>query len=226
MKIFILSDTGKLYVFSTVDALTSVPVSSSATGVAFSADGSFAYVAGSPGSNISAFSTCEIPPVGSVDLGNVSTAGIPRQILPLPNVHEAILGPEQSGITQNVLAVEPPNIQLLTAQFTRTPLPKDQFTCNLPMVSFGSIPPVNLGQGNFTPLLMQVTGDGSQVIIVAKNIPAVLIFDVNAGTTTAIPLANNASPLAHPPLSTELRSLWAHVTATLPIQTPADLSTS
>jgi hypothetical protein len=43
---------------------------------------------------------------------------------------------------------------------------------------------------------MQVTGDGSQVILVAKNIPAVLIFDINAGTTTAIPLANNASPLA------------------------------
>lgn len=196
LKIFILSNTGQMYIFSTVDALVSVPVSPSATDVKFSADGSFAYVAGTPGNNVSAFSTCTLPPVGSVDLGNVSTSGKPLQIFPLPNVTEAPLSPEQSLITQNVIALEPPNIQLLTAQFTRAPLPQDQFVCNLPVVSFGSSPPVSLGQGAFTPLLIQVTGDGSQVIIVAKNIPAVLVFEVNGSTTTAIPLANNASPLA------------------------------
>jgi hypothetical protein len=43
---------------------------------------------------------------------------------------------------------------------------------------------------------MQVTGDGTQVILVLKNVPAVFVVNVNAGTTTAFPLANNASPLA------------------------------
>jgi hypothetical protein len=154
------------------------------------------------------------------DLGSSSPLGSnPQRIFPLPNIREDHVlisnkkTPEHSVITQNLLALEPPNVQLLTAQFTRDVLDDpEQFTCNgaLPQVGqtapifwadppfhgFSAGPSFNLGQGTFTPLLMQVTGDGSQVIIVAKDIPAVLIFDVNGGTTTAIPLANNASPQA------------------------------
>ncbi|MFY9562543.1 MAG: hypothetical protein WAQ52_20105 [Terriglobales bacterium] len=198
MKIFILSNTGKMYVFSTVDSLLFVPISVSATGVSFAADGSFVYVAGTPGNNISGFSTCDIPPVGSVDLGNVITDSTPLKIFPLPDVHEAQIDARHSLITQSVIALEPPNLQLLTARFTRDPLddPK-QLTCNLPtLASFDPSTPVNLGQGNFTPLYTQVTGDGSQVILVAKNIPAVLVFDANGGTTSAFPLADSAFPFA------------------------------
>ena len=216
MKIFILSDTGRLYVASTVDALTSVALGGSASDLAFAADGSFAYVAGVPTDAISAFATCNLENIGS---SSPSLGSSPLRIFPLPNIREDHIlisnkkTPEHSVITQNLLALEPPNLQLLTAQFTRDVLDDPaQFTCNgvLPDVGqtapvFWSTPPFrgfsagpsfNLGQGTFTPLLVQVTGDGSQVIIVAKNIPAVLIFDVNAGSTTAIPLANNASPLA------------------------------
>jgi DNA-binding beta-propeller fold protein YncE len=216
MKIFILSDTGRLYVASTVDALTSVALGGSASDLAFAADGSFAYVAGVPTDAISAFATCNLENIGS---SSPPLGSSPLRIFPLPNIREDHIlisnkkTPEHSVITQNLLALEPPNLQLLTAQFTRDVLDDPaQFTCNgaLPDVGqtapvFWSTPPFrgfsagpsfNLGQGAFTPLLVQVTGDGSQVIIVAKNIPAVLIFDVNAGITTAIPLANNASPLA------------------------------
>jgi len=197
MKIFILSDTGKMYVVSTVDALRSVGVSPSATDLAFAADGSFAYVAGTPGNNVSAFSTCSTPAAASTNLGNVATAGPPLKIFRLPNVQEIQIDSDHSLITQNVLALEPPNLQLLTAHFTRNPLLENQFVCNLPILtSFDSSSPVNLGQGAFTPIFTQVTGDGSQAIIVAKNIPAVLIFDINGGTTSAIPLADNALPLA------------------------------
>ena len=48
LKLFILTNLGNMYVYSTVDALTSVPIATSATDVEFSADGSFAYVAGAP----------------------------------------------------------------------------------------------------------------------------------------------------------------------------------
>lgn len=197
MKILILTSTGKMYVYSTVDSLLSVPVSASTTGVSFAADGSFAYVAGTPGSNISAFSTCDIPPVGSVNLGDVSTASTPLKIFPLPDVHESQIDKEHSLITQSVLALEPPNIQLLTAQFTRSPIDDGQFICNLPgLTGFNFSDPVNLGQGNFTPLYTQVTGDGSQVILLAQNVPAVLVFDVAGGTTSAFPLTDGAFPLA------------------------------
>ncbi len=75
-----------------------------------------------------------------------------------------------------------------------------KFFCQPPTVQLDNVdfPPksFNLGQGTFTPLYMQVTGDGSQVILVAKNIPAVLVFDINGGTTSAFPLADNALPVA------------------------------
>ena len=51
LKVFILTNTGNMYVYSTVDALTSVPIATSVTDVKFSADGSFAYVAGTPPPN-------------------------------------------------------------------------------------------------------------------------------------------------------------------------------
>ena len=220
MKIFILTDRGKMFVYSTVDALLSVPVTAPPTSISFAADGSFAYVAGTPEAAVSGFATCNLKDMGASTPALTSN---PLLVFPLPNIREdhVILTlndrdpKEHSVITQNVIALEPPNLQFLTAQFSRDELDDPgQFVCDgtLPKspqtapVFRGLDPPdfngfkagtsFNLGQGNFTPLFTQVTGDGSQVIIVAKNIPAVLIFDVNGGTTTAIPLANNASPLA------------------------------
>jgi len=43
---------------------------------------------------------------------------------------------------------------------------------------------------------MRVVGDGSKVIVVGKNIPAVLFVDLNQQTTTPIGLANSGLPLA------------------------------
>jgi hypothetical protein len=202
MKIFILSDTGRLYVVSTVDALTSVAVFAGATDVAFSADGSFAYIAGTPapGNSISGLATCDAQPTFAdpptpPNFDFVTTPGIPLKIFPSPDAH-------------HVLALDPPYIDIFSTSDTLLPLPDNQFVCdgrNLvppgvnidPTVNFPqSAQSFNLGQGTFTPLYMQVTGDGSQVILVAKNIPAVLVFDVNGGTTSAIPLADNALPLA------------------------------
>src|ERR1700676_3471213 len=64
LKLFILTSTGKMYVYSTVDALTSVPIATTATDVQFSAYGSFAYVAGAlvPGTSISGVATCNAQP--------------------------------------------------------------------------------------------------------------------------------------------------------------------
>ena len=202
MKIFILSDTGKMYVVSTVDALTSVGIFAGATDVAFSADGSFAYIAGTPapGNSISGLATCDAQPTFAdpptpPNFDFVTTPGIPLKIFPSPDAH-------------HVLALDPPYIDIFSTSDTLLPLPDNQFVCdgrNLvppgvnidPTVNFPqSAQSFNLGQGTFTPLYTQVTGDGSQVILVAKNIPAVLVFDVNGGTTSAIPLADNALPLA------------------------------
>jgi hypothetical protein len=196
LKLFILTTTGKMYVYSTVDAFSSVPIATTATDVKFSADGSFAYVAGAPASSVSAFSTCSVPAIASVDIGSVAASTTPLEIFPSPVVQA-----DSQGLTQNLLALEPPNIEFLTAQqFTQVPIPYQvplQLTCNPPTIaSFSKGASFNLGQGNFTPIYAQLVADGAEVIIIAKKIPAVLIFDVGNGTTSSIPLVGNTDPLS------------------------------
>lgn len=219
-KIFILSNAGSMYVYSTMDALSSVPISASATGVTFAADGSFAYVAGAQPSSVSAFSTCSLPGVASTDFGDVGTNSNPLLIVPSANTQESQIDSEHSVITQNVIAVEQPSnpqqptdVQVLTASFTRNTLKDNQFNCkylqdgiteNLILPSFypsvangfTAGPSSNLGEGNFTPLYMRVVNNGAQVVVVGQYIPAVLLFDVGSGTATQFPILDNGLPLA------------------------------
>jgi hypothetical protein len=187
LKLFILTSTGKMYVYSTVDALTSVPIATTATDVKFSADGSFAYVAGAlvPGTSISGVATCDAQPTHAAapsppNFDFVSTApGIPLQIFPSPDA-------------QHVLALDPPNggIDVFTTEDEQIPLPDGQFTCNAPTVNFPKTAQFfNLGQGSFTPIYAQLVADGAEMIIVARHLPAVLLFDVSSGLTSSIQLA-------------------------------------
>ena len=179
-----------MYIYSTVDALTSVPIATTASDVKFSADGSFAYVAGSPASAISAYSTCSLPTNPSVDLGSVATSSTPLKIFPSPAVTASPL-----GLTQPVLALEPPNVDLFSAQFTQVVPPVT--LCNPPdVISFTAGPSYNLGQGNFVPIEAQLVKDGAEMVIVGSKLPAVLMFDVANGTTTSIPLVGNPNPLS------------------------------
>jgi hypothetical protein len=195
LKLFILTNLGNMYIYSTVDALTSVSTFAPGTDVEFSADGSFAYVAGSPASSVSAFSTCSPPTVGSKDIGSVMASSTPLKIFPSPLIQAS-----PQGLTQSLIALEPPNIEFLTAQFTQNEIPylvPLQFTCIPPTIlSFTKGPSYNLGQGNFTPVYSQLVNDGQQVIVVARHLPAVLLFNVTGGTTTSIPLVGNPDPLS------------------------------
>jgi hypothetical protein len=216
LKLFILTSLGNLYVYSTVDALTSVPAAASATDIEFSTDGSFAYVAGAPANAVSAFSTCSLPSQASVDIGNVATSSTPVKIfpspvIPPPFVHDGPPPFQNDSFyweTQNLLALEPPNVEFLTAEFAQNPIlyptvPGEplQLTCNPPlMLSFTKSLPINLGQGNFTPVYSQLVNDGTELIVVAQNIPAVLVFNASNGTTTSVPLVDplggSSAPLA------------------------------
>lgn len=204
MKLFILTGSGTMYVYSTVEALLSVAVSPSANEVAFAADASFAYVSGTPVNNVSAFSTCTVPPNGSVSLDNVATDTKPLRIFPLPDVTEVKIDDDHSLVTQDVLALlqgsipgSAARVQVLSAQFTRNPIANtDQFTCNLPEVTLTTTDPITFGQGDFVPLYTQVTGDGLHVVVVAQNIPSVLVMDLAGNTTTAYSLTGGGVPLA------------------------------
>ncbi|HTR27587.1 MAG TPA: hypothetical protein VMI10_26695 [Terriglobales bacterium] len=204
-KIFILTNSGKMFVYSTVDALAQVSIPTTGTDVAFSADSSFAYVTGltSPtAGSVSAFSTCSTPGVPSTQLGNVATADVPLQIFPSPNLPT----PLQNGlIAQNLFVLEssgnhPTSLQVVTAEFTQVPYNDNQFICNPPdLKTFTANPNTfNLGAGSFTPIYTRLTGDGSEFIVVGQNVPAVLVFNVASGTTSAVHLARDGYNTIYP----------------------------
>jgi hypothetical protein len=182
LKIFLLTNLGNMYVYSTVDPLTSIPIANTATSVVFAADGSFAYVGGTPapGTAISGFATCNAQlPKG--DLGSVTTPGVPFQIFPSPDA-------------LHVLALDPTNdsVDVFTTTDVQSPLLYGQAACNDPTVDFGTVTPLGLGQvKNFTPVYAQLVNDGANMIVVAQNTPAVLIVNVSNGTTSSIPITGS-----------------------------------
>ncbi len=217
LKLFILTKQGNMYVYSTVDAFAPVQLGAVATDVSFSADGSFAYVAGTPAGSVSAYSTCSLPAEGSQPSEASVEIGSLLSIPPIPPVKlfpSPVIPLPQGGnewITQSILALEIPptgstnestSIQTLTAEFTQDPIAYQnplQFTCNPPTIPPFTTPPnpisfsttggpVSLGYGNFTPLYSELVADGTEVIIVAPGIPDVLVFNINNGTTASIPL--------------------------------------
>jgi hypothetical protein len=192
LKLFLLTNTGNMYVYSTVDALTSVSTVTSGTDVKFSADGSFAYVAGATAANmVTAYSTCSTPTAASTNIASVTTSNPPLEIFPSP-----VTQVDAQGLTQNIIALEPPNVEILTAsQFTQNPLLYNEFTCNplippiLPPANFTKGASYNLGAVNLTPLYAQLVNNGTELVVIGQNIPAVIIFNVSNGTTSSVPLA-------------------------------------
>ena len=200
-KIFLLTDAGTLYVYSTVDALAPVPAVTNGTDVAFSADSSIGFVAGSSGGagSVSAFSTCALPGVPTQFLKQAGTTALPLRIFASPNTQA-----DKDFITQNIFVLDPPYVEVLTAQFTQIPIAMtppwpapNQLTCNPPQLNQLVLSnSYNLSQGPFIPLYSRLTGDGSELIVVAKKNPSVLVFNVANGTTSSVPLVNNGDPLA------------------------------
>ena len=206
-KIFLLTQNGEMFVDSTVNALASVSLPSqlaSGAGVAFSADGSFAYVAGSSGSTgaVAAYSTCALSGTPSTLLplsgkNPAATLGIPYKILPSPVLsHDDQTDP--GVITQNIFVFEPPNIEVLTAQFNQNVLPPltqpTPYQCNVPTLdNFAVTGKYTLNGGNFTPVYANLVNNGSDLVVVARFIPSVYIFFSN-GSSRTIPLQSSYDP--------------------------------
>ena len=217
-KIFILTNAGTMYEYSTVNALGSVqlPVSATfGTSAAFSPDGSFAYVAGAAESigstgntgSISAFSTCALEGAPSTNLGTVSlpaNSGAPLKIFPAPLVQHVTQG-NTDLISQNIYVFEPPFIQVLTAQFAQdtntVPLQPSKYACNIPTLKsfvLGAAPYTVPG-GQITPVYAKLVNNGAAIVVVARFVPAVLVISMNDGTTqefqipTYDPLSASAS---------------------------------
>jgi hypothetical protein len=206
LKLFILTNTGSMYIYSTVDALTSVPIATSVTDVKFSGDGSFAYIAGAPGpTSVTGYATCDSPTTDVLSGVPITTTyptlpplptSPPFALYPLPTQQLDSAG----NWAETLLALDPPNVDTFAVKELPTPLlTQNQYVCIPPSIELDTDLPktsVSLGQGNFSPLYAQLVADGTEFIVVATNVHAVLLFDVNNGTTTSVPLFGGANPLS------------------------------
>lgn len=176
-----------LYAYSALEPLVTVPLTTQATDVTFLPVGAFAYVAGgtNPGGAFTDVTTC------------TNTPGTPVAITGAPVSIRALVD------GSHLLALDPPGIDVITTNPLAPPPPPPPapppvptFTgCPPPGVSTTVAGPVNLGQGQFTPLKFLVASDGSKAYVIASNFGAVMVYDVAAGTSSAIPLSGNATTL-------------------------------
>jgi hypothetical protein len=169
LKVYMLAGS-TLYVYSTLEALKTIELSAPANDVTFLPVGAFAYIAGGVKSGVTSRETCT-----DGDAGSVTTFGTPLAIQPtLDGTH--------------LLALDPPGIDVITA--TTTPV-----GCPPAVNTSPTVPFVNLGQGQFTPIKFLLSTDGQKAYILASNIGAVLVYTVSSGTSSAIALVGDALPL-------------------------------
>ncbi len=234
LKLFVLTNQGNMYVYSTVDAFTVVPplttgnttFSTPANAVISSMDGSFAYVAVQPVPTVfpappipgfvSGFANCDTPATQVEPLGDVATNANPLinanplALYPLPtlqldsmgNPTEVVLALDTPEAQENAAPPPPPttidmfgvNVTQFTLAYDKSVPAYNEFACNPPSVALDANFPrtsINLGQGNFTPIYSQLVADGTEMIILGKGIPSVLLFDVSNGNTYSVPLSGS-----------------------------------
>jgi hypothetical protein len=204
MKTFILGNGGNtLYVYSALQYLqTPISLPTPATAVAFSSTGSFALLSGGgPPSNLALYNTCDnssvtlpapglptppmflrMVPAGNVQMGNGT-------IPPLqPNGLDFFFGIDNTGIDIIATTSSPGPLTSLCPQV----ITLAQTTQN---TTFAPVH-VNIGQGTFHPINFFLSPDSTQAYIIPSDSSRVLVYNFNTNSASAIPLVNNAIPIA------------------------------
>ncbi len=196
LKAFIVASTGSsstLYVYSKIDALQTISLSTGTNDVAFLPSGNFGYIADHAIPQLSLVPTCDNPPSSTPPLVETSaTTAPPSTIRPL--------------VDGRMLTVEPPGIELFTPTIGGTgcafprPYPGtlDMITGDLTVSNTTAFS--NLGQGNFIPKQLIISQDSSTAYILANDannnpLGVIFVFNIPNHTSSAISLTGNAIPL-------------------------------
>jgi hypothetical protein len=214
LQTLIVGDGGNtLNIYSTLQALQPpISLPAPATSVAFNSSGSFALLGGgtSPGT-LAVYNTCDnssvtltppgpplpappiflkMVPAGNVPMG--STFGgtmLPADLETLGL--DFFFGLDNTGI--DVIATNsfmPPLTALCPQQVTVA-----QIQPLTTPATFFSPFHINIGQGTFHPINFFLSPDAAQAYIVTSDL-GVLVYDFSTNSTSAIPLVNNAIPIA------------------------------
>jgi len=168
LKAFIVAGS-TLYIYSKLDALQAKALTAPANDVSFLSEGAFAYLAGGDPAGVTVKRTC--------DNGQADTVPVPA----IPTFLKTL--PDATGI----MAILPPEIGEIHVAASPT-------GCN-PTVT-DSLTTFNLGRGNFTASQLIVSPDGTAVYVVSPDFNSILVFNVSAQTSSAIPLSGTGHPLS------------------------------
>lgn len=198
--IYGLSSNGSpnLYVYSSLQALQTIPLAVGTTvdSVVFSSNGAFAYIVeptlAGGGPAVSVLNVCN----NSVAADSVTGAtSIPLSATPisfkaLPDgIHFIAL--ESGGSFDYITATVTP----IPAATISSPNTLNPATSLCPMSVSHTLQPLSLQQGPITPLDFFLAPDASLMYTAASGRSEVLIYDFATGSTTGVPLTNNALPL-------------------------------
>jgi hypothetical protein len=181
LKAFITAGN-TLYVYSTLQALQTVPLNGPVNAVAPYANGSLLYLSGGDTNAITMRNACD------TNYSLADSVTVPR----LPTLFQAV----PDGV--HAIGVDSPGLDIFThkvvAPAIATTGSPTSITC--PFAVTHQAPEfVNLGQGDFTPLKLILAPDGARAYILASNLSSVFIYDFGVGTVSAIPLTGGPVPL-------------------------------
>jgi len=192
LKAFIVAGS-TLYVYSKLDALQQKALTAPANDVTFLSEGAFAYLAGGDPAGIAVKRTCDN---GQPGTGTVAISPVPTFLKTLPGQASLLdLGPGQPepSDTFHVVGLAPPVIEIISAH---PPQGEVWAGCTPTVVNDDPVPvSFDLGHGNFTASQLIISQDGSTAYVVTPSFNSVLVFNIGAQTSSAIPLAGNGTPL-------------------------------
>jgi hypothetical protein len=215
LKAFILGDGGNsLYVYSTLQALQGpISLPAPATSVVFNSTGAFGlFSGGSAAGSFAVYNTCDNSAVTLTSPGPPlpSPPGflkmIPAGNFPLGSVFGNTVIPadlETAGL-DFFFGLDNTGIDVIA---TNSFMPSTAALCPAP-VTLAQIQPlttpptffapfhIDIGQGTFHPINFFISPDATRAYIVASDRSSVLVYDFSTNSVSAIPLVNNATPVA------------------------------
>ena len=209
-KAFILGNGGNtLYVYSTLQAPVTIPLSAPATSIAFSSTGAFAFLAGgSSTSNIDVFNTCNNSPVSLALTGLPTTPTflkmVPAVSAPMGNATVPLLNQSDLANLDVFVGLDSTGIDVIATTTTTQLVPPPPALCPQQQIALAqtvatstAFAPIhiNLQRGTFHPLNFFVAPGGAAAYIVTSD-QGVLIYNFVTSSVSAIPLNGGAAPVA------------------------------
>ncbi len=206
LKTFILGDGGNtLYIYSPLQYLEPpITLPTPASSIVFNSTGSFALLSGgSAAGTLAVYNTCDSSPVApALSAGTIPSPPIFLKMVPAGNVPmgtptipslqtqglDFFFGVDNTGIdiiaTTSSLA---PLTSLCPPQITLAQTPQN--ATFLPIH-------IDLGVGSFTPINFFLSPDATKAYIVPSDSSGIFVYNFDTGSTSQIPLVNNATPLS------------------------------